>query len=92
MGIDKTVNDASLTWNNELGRIVVEGGTQEQKITFYTALYYAFWPKFYMDVDGKYRGRDLQVHQAKGFGYYTVFSLWDTYRAEHPLYVDRAES
>ncbi len=84
---NKTVNDASLTWNNELGKIVVEGGTQEQKITFYTALYHAFLaPNLYMDVDGKYRGRDLQVHQAKGFGYYTVFSLWDTYRAEHPLF------
>jgi hypothetical protein len=59
----------------------------EQKVTFYSALYHAFLtPNLYMDVDGKYRGRDLKVHQAEGFDYYTVFSLWDTYRAAHPLY------
>ncbi len=84
---DKTVNYASLAWDNELGRISVDGGTPEQKITFYTALYHAFLaPNLYMDVDGNYRGRDLKVHHADGFNYYTVFSLWDTYRAAHPLY------
>jgi predicted alpha-1,2-mannosidase len=84
---DKTMNDASLAWNNELGKIDVEGGTQDQKIIFYTALYHAFLaPNLYMDVDGRYRGRDLKVHKAEGFNYYTVFSLWDTYRAAHPLY------
>ncbi|MGA2823868.1 MAG: GH92 family glycosyl hydrolase [Bacteroidales bacterium] len=84
---DKTANDAAMAWNNELGKIIVEGGTIEQKIVFYTALYHAFLtPNLYMDVDGYYRGRDLKVHQAEGFDYYTVFSLWDTYRAAHPLY------
>ena len=84
---DKTANDASMAWNDELGKIIVAGGTLEQKIIFYTALYHAFLtPNLYMDIDGSYRGRDLKVHQAKGFDYYTVFSLWDTYRAAHPLY------
>ena len=74
-------------WNKELNKIVVEGGSNDQKTIFYTALYHAMLnPNLYMDVDGKYRGRDLKIHQAKGFENYTVFSLWDTYRAAHPLY------
>lgn len=53
---------------------------------FYTALYHCMLaPNIYNDVDGQYRGLDQQIHQAEGFNYYTVFSLWDTYRAEHPL-------
>jgi len=82
--VKKEARDA---WNNELGKIIVKGGTNPQKITFYTALYHSFLvPNLFMDVDGKYRGRDLEVHQAKGFDYYTVFSLWDTFRGEHPLF------
>lgn len=42
-------------------------------------------PSVYMDVDGSYRGLDHNIHQAKGFTNYTIFSLWDTYRAEHPF-------
>jgi predicted alpha-1,2-mannosidase len=84
---NKTRNDADAAWNKELGKISIEGGTQEQKTIFYTALYHAFIsPNLYMDVDGKFRGRDLKVHQAEGYDYYTVFSLWDTFRAAHPLY------
>ncbi|HLP21435.1 MAG TPA: glycoside hydrolase family 92 protein, partial [Chitinophagales bacterium] len=53
---------------------------------FYTALYHAMVaPNTYSDVSNKFRGRDFEVHEAKGFDYYTVFSLWDTYRALHPL-------
>ncbi len=78
---------AGQAWNKELNKIVVEGGSNDQKTIFYTALYHAMLnPNLYMDVDGKYRGRDLKIHQAKGFENYTVFSLWDTYRAAHPLY------
>jgi predicted alpha-1,2-mannosidase len=74
-------------WRRELGRIRVEGGTEKQKRTFYTALYHCLLaPNLYSDVDGRYRGRDLAVHRADGFDYYTVFSLWDTYRAAHPLF------
>jgi putative alpha-1,2-mannosidase len=59
----------------------------KQKHTiFYTALYQAMLaPNVYSDVDGQYRGMDQKVHKADGFNYYTVFSLWDTYRAEDPL-------
>jgi predicted alpha-1,2-mannosidase len=55
-------------------------------ITFYTALYHCMLaPNIYNDVDGQYRGLDQKIHTAQGFNYYTVFSLWDTFRAEHPL-------
>jgi len=74
-------------WDSALGKIRVEGGTDEQRAVFYTALYHAMLaPNLFMDVDGAYLGRDLEVHRAEGFEYYTVFSLWDTYRAEHPLF------
>ncbi|HQI71021.1 MAG TPA: GH92 family glycosyl hydrolase, partial [Bacteroidales bacterium] len=73
-------------WNKELGKIEVSGGTKKMTNTFYSALYHCMiTPNIYSDVDGKYLGRDLKVHDSKGSDYYTVFSLWDTYRAEHPL-------
>ncbi|OQX78495.1 MAG: glycosyl hydrolase family 92 [Bacteroidetes bacterium 4484_249] len=84
---EKVREDAKKTWNKELSKIIVIGGTEEQKTVFYTALYHAFLvPNLFMDVDEKYRGRDLNTHQAEGFDYYTVFSLWDTFRGEHPLF------
>ncbi len=89
---DSVANNAALVWNKELGKIKAEDGTHDQMVVFYTALYHTMLqPNIYSDVDGQYRGRDLQVHQADGFNYYTVFSLWDTYRAAHPLYtiIDR---
>lgn len=59
---------------------------KQKQVIFYTALYHTMCaPTTYSDVDGQYRGLDHQVHTAHGFTYYTVFSLWDTYRAEHPL-------
>lgn len=74
-------------WNRELGRIHVETMNEEHKRVFYTAMYHAFLsPSTYMDVDGQYRGLDQNNHQADGFINYTVFSLWDTYRALHPLF------
>lgn len=79
----KSVRDA---WNSELSRIEVRGGSQEQMRVFYSALYHCMVvPNLYMDVNGEYRGRDGKVHRAEGFSYYTVFSLWDTFRAYHPL-------
>ncbi|MCX5753883.1 MAG: GH92 family glycosyl hydrolase [Candidatus Krumholzibacteria bacterium] len=84
---EKVRIDAGAAWNAALGKIDVRGGTQAQRTTFYTALYHAMLaPNLFMDVDGRYRGRDLQIHKAKDFTNYTVFSLWDTYRAEHPLF------
>jgi predicted alpha-1,2-mannosidase len=83
-GIRKQASDE---WNRALGKIHLEGGTEEQRTIFYTSLYHALLnPNLYMDVDGRYRGRDLTVHQSDNFDYYTVFSLWDTYRATHPLF------
>ena len=74
-------------WNKELGKIHVEGGTEKERTIFYTSLYHALiHPNIYMDVDGKYRSTDGKVYTAKGFENYTNFSLWDTFRAVHPLY------
>ena len=60
---------------------------EDEKYIFYTALYHSMiHPSLYSDVDGRYRGRDNAIHSTEGkFDYYTVFSLWDTYRALHPL-------
>lgn len=74
-------------WNAKLSKIQVEGGDEKQKRIFYTSLYHCYLaPSLYMDVDGKYRGMDMQIHTADNFENYTVFSLWDTYRALHPLF------
>lgn len=84
---EKVADDAQKQWNRELGKIVVQTVKPEDKVNFYTALYHAFLsPTVYMDVDGAYRGLDQNIHQATGFTNYTTFSLWDTYRALHPLF------
>jgi predicted alpha-1,2-mannosidase len=84
MQAKKEAHDA---WNKELGRIEVSGGDDEKLRVFYTALYHTMiQPNMTMDVDSMYRGRDNKLHKAKGFAYYSVFSLWDTFRAAHPLY------
>jgi predicted alpha-1,2-mannosidase len=83
---DKVKVEAEQSWNKELNKIQVEGN-KDDKIVFYTSMYHAFLaPNLFMDVDGRYRGRDLEVHQSSEFENHTVFSLWDTYRATHPLY------
>lgn len=80
-------NAAKETWEKELQKVAIEGGSKDQKTIFYTALYHSFLaPNLFMDVDGQYRGTDLKVHQAKDFDNYTIFSLWDTFRGTHPLY------
>ncbi len=79
--------EAQNIWEKQLEKIVVESDNKEYKTNFYTALYHTMIvPNIYQDVDGRYRGMDLKVHETKKFDYYTVFSLWDTYRAAHPLY------
>ncbi|GAB4324202.1 MAG: hypothetical protein Kow00127_16890 [Bacteroidales bacterium] len=84
---DRAVWDAEQLWAGELGKIMVSGGSLQQRRIFYTALYHAFLaPNIYHDVDGRYRGRDHKVHRDTTFNNYTVFSLWDTFRAEHPLF------
>jgi len=75
------------TWNKELQKVTVETLEESDKVNLYTAMYHAFLgPTVYMDVDGKYMGLDRNVHEADGFTNYTSFSLWDTYRALHPLF------
>jgi len=84
---EKTKTDADKAWNNELNKIQAKGGSDDQKTVFYTALYHSLLaPNLYQDVDGNYRGRDLEIHNAAEHEYFTVFSLWDTYRAAHPLF------
>lgn len=79
--------EAQQEWESQLEKIVIESDDLDKKTNFYSALYHTMIaPNIYQDVDGRYRGMDLEIHQTKDFDYYTVFSLWDTYRAAHPLY------
>ena len=74
------------TWNELLSRVKVEG-TDEQKINFYTSLYHLYiQPNNIADVDGKYRGVNDSIYTSRTGNYYSTLSLWDTYRAAHPLY------
>ncbi len=74
-------------WNKELNKIQIEALHPEDKVNFYTSMYHAcLSPTVYADVDGRYRGLDQNIHTATTFTNYTTFSLWDTYRALHPLY------
>lgn len=83
---EKAKNDAQNTWENELKKVEIEGD-EDLKTNFYTAMYHSFLaPTTYMDLDGKYKGLDQNIHQANGFTNFTTFSLWDTYRALHPLF------
>lgn len=79
--------EAEKSWEKELSKIDITSTDEEKKITFYTALYHCLiHPSLAGDVDGKYRGRDFKIHKSNGFTPYTVFSLWDTFRALHPLF------
>ncbi|MYM67158.1 glycoside hydrolase family 92 protein [Pseudoduganella sp. FT55W] len=76
---------ASAAWNEALGSVAIEAEPEMRKMA-YTALYHSMLaPSLFMDRDGRYRGPDNEVHQASGFRYHSTFSLWDTYRALHPL-------
>ncbi len=79
--------EANEIWEQQLSKIVIESNNEDYITNFYTALYHTMLaPNVYQDVDGRYRGMDLNIHETQEFDYYTVFSLWDTYRAAHPLY------
>ena len=83
--LDALAEKTYKAWNDELGRIVVRSVNEKDKTVFYTALYHSFIvPNIYSDVDGRYRGHDLQIHQSDR-PRYTVFSQWDTFRTENPL-------
>jgi predicted alpha-1,2-mannosidase len=78
--------DAEAEWTRALSKILVESDDEDRKTIFYSALYHTMIaPNLFSDVDGKYRGMDLKVHESD-HDVYTVFSLWDTFRAAHPLY------
>ncbi len=82
---DTLRKEAANQWNRELSCFDIEGSS-DQKAMFYTSLYHTMInPSVYTDIDGSYRGLDNNIHRADGFTNYTIFSLWDTYRAEHPL-------
>ncbi len=83
---NKVKNEAGDKWNKELSKIKIEAD-EDTKINFYTSMYHSFLsPVIYSDVNGEYRGLDQNIHKAEGFTDYTIFSLWDTYRALHPLF------
>ncbi len=78
---------AVAAWNGYLGKIEVTSSNPERLKTFYTAMYHcAIHPSLYSDSNGEYRGMDREVHRAEGFDRYHIFSLWDTFRALHPLF------
>lgn len=84
---EETVRRTARKWERELDKVAVEGADDRTRRIFYTGLYHAFLqPALFNDCDGRYRGADGMVHEDPGHETYTVFSLWDTYRAAHPLY------
>ncbi|MCA0348597.1 MAG: GH92 family glycosyl hydrolase [Bacteroidetes bacterium] len=84
---NKVKKAAEQLWDKELSKIEISESNNDKLTIFYTALYHTMvQPNIAQDIDGKYRGRDNKVHEGEGFDYYTVFSLWDTFRAAHPLY------
>lgn len=83
---DDTHTAAIAAWQTELERVRVLGGSEQQRMQFYSALYRTFLaPTTFSDSSGAYRGFDNQPHQSDDFTYYSDFSLWDTYRTLHPL-------
>lgn len=86
LSFDQVKAKAQEEWNKELNKIIIKG-SETEKINFYTALYHTFIsPTTYMDINGEYKGLDQNIHKAEGFTNYTTFSIWDTYRALHPLF------
>ncbi len=82
----RTIAEAKDAWNAELSKIRISTGDEAVKRTFYTALYHTMVaPSLFCDVNGDYRGADGENHTGADFTNYTTFSLWDTYRAAHPL-------
>ncbi len=86
-GFDRVVLETQSAWEKEMERVRIESERSEVLTNFYTAMYHAcLSPTVYQDVDGQYRGLDQNIHRAEGFVNHGTFSLWDTYRALHPLF------
>ena len=83
---DQAAADAARKWEEQMSVIEAQGSDEALRM-LYTSLYHTMInPSVYMDTDGKYRGVDHEIHHARDFTNYTVFSVWDTYRALHPLF------
>ncbi|MDW7695120.1 GH92 family glycosyl hydrolase [Flammeovirgaceae bacterium SG7u.111] len=86
-GFDQVVKDADEAWNKELSKVAVDMPTKDQMKVFYTSLYHTMIaPSLFSDSNGEYRGADGKTYQDTSFTNYTTYSLWDTYRAAHPLF------
>ncbi|MYM38634.1 GH92 family glycosyl hydrolase [Duganella qianjiadongensis] len=86
LGFDAMRAQAQASWQRELSRVRIEGGSQDDRTVFYTALYHTLLqPLTGNDADGRYRGYDSAIHTAKDWTYYEFFSLWDTYRAQNQM-------
>ena len=84
---DRRAKEAKALWNEHLSKIEAETYDDQQRTVFYTALYHSLvTPNLVTDVDGSYRGWNRQVHRSTAGDMYTNYSLWDTYRAVHPLF------
>ncbi len=89
-GFDEVRTRAESAWEDALGRVRVRGGSSDERQVFYTSLYHALLqPRLFSDADGAYPrfGGGGALERAVGFDYYDDFSLWDTFRAQHPLLV-----
>ena len=87
LSFDAIKRQTQNSWRKELNKVEVKTIDEPEMTNFYTAMYHAFLgPTIYQDVDGQYKGIDQNIHQVDGFTNYTSFSLWDTYRALHPLF------
>jgi predicted alpha-1,2-mannosidase len=84
---DRVKQEGQALWNKEFNKVAIKTIHEDDKVNFYTALYHSFLgPTTYMDVDGSYKGLDMNIHKTDGSTNYTSFSLWDTYRTLHPLF------
>lgn len=84
---DRYRNQARYNWNRELGKIEIKADSTDDEVNFYTALYHTMIaPTIFDDINGKYRGPDKKIHNKQDWTNYSTFSLWDTFRASHPLF------
>lgn len=83
---DKVHKQTVAKWNKALKKMEIEGGSEEERTVFYTALYHTMIdPRAFADVDGKYPGGDGKIHQTSNFTKRTIFSGWDVFRSQFPL-------
>jgi predicted alpha-1,2-mannosidase len=87
ISFDEIAERAKQAWEEKLSLVKIDGGTDDQRKIFYSALYRSFqMPTVFNDNNGDYTGFDKKVHKAEGFRYFTDMSLWDTFRSIHPLF------